>query len=94
MSNPPSDTAVTCDNCPAVCCRLPVLLIGDNAVPEAMTDWTDWGGQVMRRDDDGWCVAVDRTRMCCSIHPDRPQICRDFEMGGEDCLAERAVYFT
>ncbi|SCZ66848.1 YkgJ family cysteine cluster protein [Thiohalomonas denitrificans] len=86
----PSDPDnVTCETCKANCCRLQVLLIDDNDVPESMTDWTDWGGQVMYRRDDGWCTAVDRETMRCTIYARRPQVCRDFEMGGRECLDER-----
>lgn len=80
---------MTCETCKAVCCRMQVLLIGDDAVPEAMVEWAEWGGQVMRREDDGWCTALDRTTMRCTIYANRPQICRDFEMNGRDCVEER-----
>jgi len=75
----------TCSTCRACCCRLEVLVIGDPHVPDEMTTVNDWGGTVMRRMEDGWCVALDRDTMRCSIYARRPQICRDFEMGGEDC---------
>ena len=80
---------VTCATCEALCCRQQVVLIGDNDVPEHLTDWSDWGGQVMRRLEDGWCVALDRNTMRCTIYAIRPQVCRDYEMGGSDCLDER-----
>ncbi len=83
--------AVGCASCPAICCRLQVLLIDDNEVPEAMTEWSDWGGQVMRRRDDGWCTALDRATMRCTIYAQRPQVCRDYEMGGMECISERVA---
>jgi Fe-S-cluster containining protein len=83
---------ISCDNCRAVCCRLQVLLIGDNDVPESMIEWSDWGGQVMRREADGWCTALDRDTMRCSIYSRRPQLCRDYAMGGSECIAERAIH--
>ena len=43
----------------------------------------------MARLDDGWCAALDRRTMACTIYDKRPLICREFEMGGADCLAER-----
>jgi Fe-S-cluster containining protein len=85
----PLSTAVSCDTCDAACCRLQVLLIGDNDVPDEFTEVSDWGGQVMRRLDDGWCAALDRNTMRCTIYPQRSQLCRDFEMGGSECLDER-----
>jgi Fe-S-cluster containining protein len=81
--------AVSCDTCEAICCRLQVLLIGDNDVPEEMTEWSDWGGQVMRQEEDGWCTALDRITMKCTIYAQRPQVCRDYEMGGFECIDER-----
>ncbi len=85
----PLDTSISCDNCDAACCRLQVLLIGDNDVPDQLTEMSDWGGQVMRRLDDGWCAALDRDTMRCTIYAQRSQICRDFEMGGRECIDER-----
>lgn len=76
---------INCDTCDAACCRLQVLLIGDNDIPDELTEMSDWGGQVMSRHDDGWCVAVDRATMRCNIYEKRSQICRDFEMGSIEC---------
>ncbi|MEN8169228.1 MAG: YkgJ family cysteine cluster protein [Pseudomonadota bacterium] len=80
---------ISCEDCDAACCRLQVLLIDDNDIPEGLTEWSSWGGQVMRRRDDGWCTALDRTTMRCTIYAQRPQICRDFEMGSRECIDER-----
>lgn len=63
--------------------------MGDDDVPESLTEFDRWGGQVMRREDDGWCVALDRATMLCGIYARRPGVCRDYEMGGDDCLIER-----
>jgi Fe-S-cluster containining protein len=46
----------------------------------------------MARDPEGWCVAMDATRMCCSIYDARPEVCRRFEMGGPYCEAVREDY--
>jgi Fe-S-cluster containining protein len=43
----------------------------------------------MARLDDGWCAALDRHTMLCTIYDKRPLICREFEMGGYECLSER-----
>ena len=93
MPSPPKateyDNGVRCDTCDAACCRLQVLLIGDNDVPQNLTDLSSWGGEVMHRCDDGWCTALDRNTMLCTIYEQRPQVCRDYEMGGMECLDER-----
>ncbi|MCM0613828.1 YkgJ family cysteine cluster protein [Marinobacter sediminum] len=89
VTNLPDDE-VTCSTCRANCCRLEVMLITDTGVPEKYVAVDDWGGMTMARLDDGWCAALDRSTMLCSIYEKRPLICREFEMGGYDCLVERA----
>lgn len=83
------DSRVDCGSCDAACCRLQVLLIGDNEIPERLVGWSSWGGQVMERLADGWCAGVDRGTFRCTIYAQRPQVCRDFEMGSSECIAER-----
>lgn len=48
----------------------------------------------MARLADGWCAALDRDTLRCRIYDQRPLICREFAMGGADCLAERARWAT
>ena len=83
------ENSITCDTCDAACCRLQVILIGDNDVADRFIDLSSWGGEVMRRGEDGWCVAVDRDTMRCTIYEQRPQVCRDFQTGSAECLVER-----
>lgn len=80
---------VTCSTCKANCCRLEVMIITDTGVPDRYIELDDWGGMVMARLEDGWCAALDRDTMLCTIYENRPLICREFEMGGFECLAER-----
>lgn len=89
---PPPDVEVTCANCRACCCRLEVMLITETGVPERFIDTDRWGGSVMARLDDGWCAALDRNTLLCSIYEHRPLICREFEMGEDECLTERAAH--
>lgn len=86
------DTAVSCTNCDAVCCRLTVVLMPDDAIPLHLTEVTAKGLAIMARDEDGWCVAIDQARMCCSIYDSRPAICRAFSMGGPYCRDIRETY--
>ncbi len=81
---------VTCSTCKANCCRLEVMLITDTGVPKQYIEEDKWGGMSMARLDDGWCAALDRSTMLCSIYDKRPWICREFEMGGYECIDERA----
>jgi uncharacterized protein len=80
---------VSCDSCKACCCRLEVLLMGDDDVPQALSVEDEWGGWVMRRLADGWCAAVDRATMRCTIYERRPGVCRDYPVGATECLIER-----
>ncbi|WP_239985730.1 YkgJ family cysteine cluster protein [Marinobacter salexigens] len=82
---------VSCANCRACCCRLEVMLISETGVPERFIETDSWGGQTMARLEDGWCAALDRDTMLCSIYEKRPFICRQFEMGGYECLEERGA---
>jgi Fe-S-cluster containining protein len=86
-----SDTA-HCNACDAVCCRLTVVLMPEDNVAEHLTTRTEAGLHVMARDEEGWCVALDGARMCCSIYESRPKICRKFAMAGPYCLDVRADY--
>ena len=81
-----------CDRCDAVCCRLTVVLMPEDRVPARFTARNAHGVEVMARDEEGWCVAIDQTRMCCSIYEQRPMICRKFEMGGLYCSEVRKEY--
>ena len=83
---------VHCASCDAVCCRLTVVLMDGDRVAEHLTTYTDAGLHVMARDEEGWCVALDGARMCCSIYDSRPAACRLFDMGGPYCLEVRADY--
>ena len=82
-------SSVTCRSCAAYCCRLEVMLITDTGVPESYIAYDKWGGATMLRLDDGWCAALDRATMLCTIYERRPLICREFAMGSDDCIAER-----
>ena len=84
--------AVTCASCKACCCKLEVILMGEDDPPAEFITVDKWGGQVMRRLDDGWCAAVDRVTMLCRIYERRPGVCREFKMGGSECLSERRAF--
>ena len=84
-------TAITCAFCKACCCRLEVMIMGEDDVPLELTEADRWGGQIMARLDDGWCAALDRDTMLCRIYERRPTVCREFQMGGSDCIAERSA---
>ena len=92
MSALPLVATADCGRCDAVCCRLTVVVQPEDGIAEHLTTITDHGLRVMARDEDGWCVAVDSARLCCSIYDARPDVCRRFEMGGPYCDAVREDY--
>ena len=67
------------------------MLTTDTGVPVHFIETDRWGGQRMARLDDGWCSALDRNTMMCMIYEQRPLVCREFEMGAYECLAERTA---
>jgi uncharacterized protein len=86
------DPHVSCSACDAVCCRLTVVVMPEDDVPRHLVERTPAGLEVMARDEEGWCVAVDHRHMHCGIYEQRPGICRKFAMGSAYCRDERAVY--
>lgn len=88
------DPAVSCTACDAVCCRLTVVVMPEDRVPRHLVARNEHGVEVMAHGEDGWCVAIDPLRMCCSIYDQRPGICRKFAMGSEYCRDEREIYRT
>lgn len=90
--DPFSDPAPAhCSRCDAVCCRLTVVVQPEDGIAEHLTARRG-GLRVMAHDADGWCVALDSARMCCSIYDARPAVCRRFEMNGPHCQAVREDY--
>lgn len=89
-----SAAAISCSTCEACCCRLEVLLMAGDDIPHRLTAVDQWGGWVMARLDDGWCAALDRSTLLCTIYERRPWICGDYQAGGHDCLEQRARFAT
>lgn len=83
------DTEVTCTNCEASCCRLEAMLFSDTDVPDKFIETDTRGERRMVRLEDGWCSALDRDTMSCTIYENRPWICREFELGGYECISAR-----
>ena len=80
---------ILCSNCQACCCKLEVMIISDTGVPRHHIAVDKWGGETMLRLEDGWCSALDRETLLCTIYENRPWICRQFEMGSYECQEER-----
>ena len=89
-----ADPSVRCSACDAVCCRLTVVLLPGDSVPTWFSSRDEHGLECMAKSDDGWCAALDRDSMRCSIYERRPTICRSFLMGGGYCVDERKSWYT
>jgi len=85
---------ISCSTCKALCCRLEVRLIddADERIPVELTEQIDNLYYVMKREEDGWCTALDRKTMLCTIYEKRPFLCRDYKEGDYDCVLERDKY--
>ena len=83
-----------CARCDAVCCRLTVVLQREDRIPAHLTTVDERGVEQMARGEDGWCVALDAARMCCSIYNERPSVCRRFVMNGPYCRETRRMYYS
>ncbi len=68
------------------------MLFTDVSIPQQFIETDRWGSTRMARLEDGWCAALDRNTMRCTIYENRPLICRELEMGGHECLSIRAEY--
>lgn len=86
-----SKELVTCANCQACCCQLEVRIVTDTGVPFHYIAYDKWGSEVMKRAADGWCQALDRNTLMCSIYENRPLVCREFEMASDECVTERDI---
>ena len=84
--------AIACERCQACCCQLQVILMPGDAPPPHLVETEEHGLDVMRRLDDGWCIALDRDTLRCTIYEVRPQVCRDFATGSRECREERAEW--
>lgn len=82
-------TPVSCERCQACCCQLQVILMPHDDPPAVLTEVEEHGLTVMQRGDDGWCVALDRDSLRCTIYARRPQVCRDFATDSVECRIER-----
>jgi hypothetical protein len=84
--------SISCDNCDAVCCRLTVILMPEDRVPNRFVVEDERGTRMLAKGEDGWCQALDLNTMRCTIYGQRPVTCRKFAMGGPYCRSERDAW--
>ena len=68
------------------------MLITETGVPKEFIEQDKTGVEFMAQLEDGWCAALDRKTMECTIYEERPWVCREYEMGDYECLDERAAH--
>jgi Fe-S-cluster containining protein len=74
-----------CAGCGRCCYQVVGLVDGVDVVPEAMIVEHD-GQRCMEQRGDGACVALDPVSKLCTIYAQRPNVCREFDRGGELCV--------
>ena len=92
MTSAERPAAARCSSCEAVYCRLMVVLQPEESIPDHLTTYSPEGYRVMKRGEDGWCVAMNSVQMNCGIYETRPAVCRRFVMNGPYCRAIREDY--
>jgi Fe-S-cluster containining protein len=81
----------SCKGCGACCSGLFVELCETDNVPAKYTQPYD-DARIMRQHKDTSCIAFDRKIRTCRIYKNRPVVCRDFDRGGNACLATLSDY--
>jgi Fe-S-cluster containining protein len=87
---------VNCGGC-GVCCQSmgypPFVVLAGEPEWEALTESQKdeiWAAIRMHRGDSGLpCIWYDAATARCIHHEIRPGVCREFEVGGTDCLEAR-----
>jgi len=63
--------------CKAMCCRFPFALSRQD-VEEGIVRWDFGKPYLVARDDDGYCIHLDRETYKCKVYENRPVPCRGF----------------
>jgi hypothetical protein len=72
--------------CGAACCKLPLALSSED-VEEGVVRWDLGRPYMIRHDDDGFCVHLDRCSGGCTVYDQRPIPCR-----GYDCRKDERIW--
>ncbi len=73
---------VNCDNC-GVCCTKPFIRNNDKSYAFTGTVHE----QTVR-----FCKHFDCEALKCKIYNERPPVCRDYPIGGKECLLKRTLF--
>jgi len=81
-----SGVRIDCENrvslCKAACCKMHFALSGED-LEEGKIRWDLGRPYVIAQGDDGWCVHLDRKRLCCGVYESRPLTCRTYDCRGD-----------
>jgi Fe-S-cluster containining protein len=84
------EVRIDCENrvhlCRAACCRLRFALSKQD-VEEGVVKWDFAHPYLIARGPDGYCQHLDRERLGCSVHAQRPVPCR-----GYDCREDKRIW--
>lgn len=72
--------------CKAACCRLRFALSKQD-VEEGIVKWDFAHPYFIARGADGYCIHMDRTKLNCTVHANRPVPCR-----GYDCRKDKRIW--
>ena len=84
-----SDEAMASDECKEDAGRV------RNLPAEAIRELRDYIKKVLSGEEapDSVCLWLDRQSLLCRYHHLRPSICREFEVGSDECLDWRSQYY-
>ena len=63
--------------CKAACCKLNYVLSMEE-IESGKIKWDLGMPYYIRQDEDGYCVHMDKDKMCCTIYEERPLVCRKY----------------
>ena len=82
-----------CSNCAGACCRYVKIFVGHNHSADHVR-WMETRGSLV---DGFWHIRSECEHLTpcgkCGIYETRPEVCRDFEVGGVHCLDARRAYY-
>lgn len=86
VAGPDIDCASRTHLCKAACCRLDLLLSRQDLL-EGAVRWDVGRPYHVRRHPSGWCQHSDETSRACTIHAQRPLVCRQY-----DCRKDARIW--
>lgn len=83
VDGPEIDCAARIPLCKAACCRLDFTLSRQD-LAEGAVRWDVGRPYHIRQREDGWCQHCDGATRGCTVHAQRPLVCRQFDCRGDE----------